>query len=581
MGVREIILMGFAILGGLALFIFGMNVMSDGLRQSAGSSLRHMLARATRSRLAGIGMGTLLGTLVQSSATTVMLVGFINAGLMTLQESIPPMLGANIGTSLSIQMISLRLGDYCFIAITAGFLLHMAALHPRIKHAGLALLGFGLIFLGMNIMSGAIKPHRDLFARLLVGIHGQTRWNMIGGVLLSAAVTGIIQSSGAVIVMCFALISAGVFTDLRQVFPIVLGANIGTCATALLGSIGTNIEARRSAVSHLLFNVLNVSLALVMAPLYLRLAALTSDKLIRQTANLNTGNMLVGATIFLILSAPYARLITRLVRSRKPPPQPSFLDRHLLEYPEKAIFAAIFELQRITRVCAQSLKLTFEIIFTDNRRDIQNVKLNENIINEIKKAMKEYLAALTRKYLSRRQTLLLQHINRCMADLERIGDHIDELCDITLRRHQTRGARLNREALDLLMRLYEASAKVLHLVAESLDPESTDFQSQAQAILAARDEYVEQSQQAKDVLTQRIARHELPSLVGVFFSEYVSALDRIVKHAKMIALAEKQPFFWIKREKLERRSKDAPDIVLPEKVDPHDYLDRLHQEYYL
>lgn len=578
---KAVFFLTFAILGGLALFIVGMNIMTDGLRRAAGSSLRTLLSRATRNRLAGLAMGTALGTLVQSSATTVMLVGFINAGLMTLAESIPPMLGANIGTTISMQMISFRLGDYCYLAITLGFILQFVGPNPKAKDLGGALLGFGLIFLGMNTMSDSIKPHRELFASLLKGIHGENLAGVFQGLLLAGAVTGIIQSSGAVIGMCYALISAGVFTSLSQVYPIVLGAHIGTCATAMLGSIGTNIQARRSAVSHLTFNIINSILAALLYTLYYKFIPWTSADLVRQTANAHTAVMLMGTAIFLPISPWYAKFATLLVPSRKPPPQPSFLDARLAGYPERAIYAAIAEIQRVTKICARSFRMTIDILFRVDRREVQAVKLNENVVDEIKLAMKDYLGALAKRNLSRRQAIIIQHLNRCMADVERIGDHIDEVCDISCRRAKNPIARFNRETLELLFGLYEAADRVLHLVIESLNPENEDFQGMAQSILLARDEYVEKTLSAKALFTERIANHEFPPIVGMFFSEYVAAFDRIVKHAKTIALAEKQPYFWIKRKKLERMADEAPEYKPPALTDRHDFLDRLHAEDYL
>ena len=157
---NDIFFLVFAVLGGLALFIFGMNIMCDGLRKAAGQGLRTILARTTRNRWTGVGLGGLLGTIVHSSATTVMLVGFVNAGLMTLEQTIPPILGANIGTTISMQAISFKLGAYSFFAIAVGFILHMAAPNPTAKQFGRAIMGFGILFLGMNVMSEAIKPHK-------------------------------------------------------------------------------------------------------------------------------------------------------------------------------------------------------------------------------------------------------------------------------------------------------------------------------------------------------------------------------------------------------------------------------------
>ncbi len=581
MTTHDIVMLVLSLIGGLALFIFGMDIMTEGLRRAAGDRLRVILKQTTKNRMSGITLGTLLGFIAHSGPTVVMLVSFINAGLMTLAESVPPMLGANIGTTLSMQLISFKLGEYCFAAIGLGFLVEVLSPESSVKHMGRAVLGFGLLFLGMNTLSTAIGPYRDTLAPILAHVHGNTPSAMLMGIALSTLVTVLIQSSGAVIGMCFVLSRAGVFTSLEQIYPIVLGAHIGTCTTALLGSIGTNVEARRAAGAHLVFNLFATSLAACAAPLFLRLIAATSPDIVRQTANLHTAVMCIGAALVLPVAPLYAKLITRIFPSRKPPPQPSFLDSRLSEYPEKAIYAAIAELQRVTKICAKSFRLTIDVLFRINRREVQAIKLNENVVDEIKKAMKDFLSKLTRKHLSRRQAIIIQHVNRCMADIERIGDHIDEVCDISLRRSRVPLARFNRDTLELLMSLYEAADRVLHLVIESLNPENQDFQNMAQSILAARDDYVEKSISAKAIFMERIANHEFPPIVGMFFSEYVAAFDRIVKHAKTIALAEKQPYFWIKRKKLERMAEEAPEYKPPPLSNAHDFLDRLHAEDYL
>ena len=577
----DIIFLSFTILGGLALFIFGMNVMSDGLQLAAGSQLRTVLSSTTRNRIAGVTLGTILGFVTHSGPAVVMLVSFLNAGLMSLAESIPPMMGANIGTSLSMQLISFQLGKYCYIAIGIGLLVQISVPHTPTRNLGRALLGFGLLFLGMNTISQAIEPHRAIIAPVLSRVHGNTMQGMLTGIVLSTLITTLVQSSGATIGTCFALCSAGIFTSIEQVYPIVLGAHIGTCSTALLGAIGTNIDARRAAVSHLVFNVIGVLLAVAAAPLFIRALQFSSTDLVHQTANLHTSVMLVTTLLILPVTPWFARLITRLVPSQKPAPQPSFLDPQLTEYPEKAIYAAIAELQRVTKICARSFRLSIDILFQARRQEVQQVKLNENIVDEIKKAMKDYLGKLTLRHLSRRQAIMIQHLNRCMSDIERIGDHIDEVCDISIRRRKNAQARFNRDSLELLFSLYEAADRVLHLVIQSLNPDNQDFQGMAQSILLARDDYVEKSINAKSIFTERIANHELPPIVGMFFSEYASAFDRIVKHAKTVALAEKQPYFWIKRKKLDRMEEKAPAYTPPPLTDAHDFLDRLHSEEYL
>jgi phosphate:Na+ symporter len=572
------------VLGGLALFIFGMTVMTDGLRSAVGNRLRVILTKTTANRWAGLGFGSVLGLLIHSSGTSVMLVGFVNAGLMTLTQSIPVILGSNVGTTLSMQAISFRLSDYAFFIIAIGFILRMAMPDPRVKQCGIALLGFGLLFLGMTIMSDAIKDHREALTPLLSGITAETWGGMIMGVLLATAITAIIQSSGATIGMCFALVQAGIFTSLEQTFPIILGAHIGTCATALLSSIGANIQARRCAFSHLAFNIYNVLLALLTHRLFLMLIPLTSDSVLRQTANLHTAVMLVAALTLIPFTHLFSRLITFIIRSSKPEPQPSYLDDQWLDYPEKALESAILELQRVARICSRSLMLSAEtILFTHSPKTLAEIKLNEKVVNEVKLSMKDYLSALTHRYLSKRQAILIQHIDRCIIDLERIGDHIDSICDLSLRRQKIPEAIVDIESLDRLFLIYAKALKVFRSVIESLNPgaRAEEIHQFAERILRVRDEYVSLSMQTKADFNEKVAHRVMTPIAGFFFSEYIAGLDRIVKHSKSIALAESQPQFWIKRKKLDRQAKQAPAHEQPSLVDPRDYLERLQSEEYL
>ena len=566
----------FAVLGGLALFILGMGIMSDGLRVAAGSGLRTLLSKATANRFAGLALGTLLGFLVHSSAASVMLVGFLNAGLMSLAQAVAPMLGTNLGTSLSMQLVSFRLTDYCYVGIVAGLVFQMAVPNPRAKAIGRALVGFGLLFLGMKTMSEAIAPHRDLLRQHLTAIDGQTLSGRLLGVGLAFVLTAIIQSSGATIGMAFALADAGVFDSLWQTYPVVVGAQIGTCATALLGSIGTGIDSRRAAAGNLLTNVVNAGLSIALAPLWVPLFARTSPDLVRQTANTHTLLMIQNCCVFLPVVPLYARLLRKLVPSRLPPPEPSHLQPGLLEFPEQAIAASLRELHRVAQLCLHSLRLAGQtILFAHTAKDVQAIRLNEQAINEIKLAMKDHLAGLARRRLSKRQAILAQHIDRCMSDLERVGDHVETLCNLSLRRKRAPEAIVDADSFGQFFALYEATLRILRQVAGSFDPDREDVAEIAGQILQARAAHVQASQAVRAAFNDKVSRRELTPVAGMFFSEYLSALDRIVRHCRNIALSEQQPQFWIKRSKLERQMELAPESSPPPLVDPRDFLERL------
>ncbi len=571
----------FGLLGGLALFIYGMRTMSSGLSAAVGESIRGIIAKATRNRISGIGLGGMIGFLIQSSASIVLFVGFINAGLMTFSQSLAPMLGANIGTTLSIQLISFKLSDYCLVGVFIGLMLHLVAKNPKIKFGGLALLGFGLLFLGMVIMGDSIRPHRELFEPWLARINGSTPSGLLLGTLAAALITGVIQSSGAVIGMGFAMIAAGAITDLQGIYPILIGANIGTCVTGLLGSIGTTVEARRIAIGHLLFNIISTALAIAAAPLFYNYIPLTSSDIIHQAANANTLKMILSALLILPLIPLFGKTVVFMTPSKTQQPEPSFLDPELLNRPEQAIFACLRELQRTTRICAQSLRLAAEEFIQHDAKRAKRILVNEQSVNTIKAAMRDYLAKLTRQYLSKRQAILIGHIDRCMSDLERVGDHIENLSDIAKRQRSISTARFSPEMIEDWLSIHRAVEHLLAKVIESLDPETANFQEIAKEILELRGEYTQTAIAVRNAHFQRLEEKGVTPIAGLMFNDYLSNFWRISKHIKNIALAEQQPQFWLKREKLSKvMSTEAPGYTIPASINPEDYLDKLQSDNY-
>lgn len=569
----------FGLLGGLALFIFGMRTMSQGFAAAVGKDMRRLIAKSTQNRVAGVALGSSLGFLVQSSASIVLFVGFINAGLMSLGQSIGPMLGANIGTTLSMQLISFKLSDYCLIVVFAGLVLNLVSGKSVLKNGGLALLGFGILFLGMTIMSDSIRPHRDLFVPWLSHIDGSTLGGLLAGTLIAALITGVVQSSGAVIGMGFALVSAGAITSFEGIFPIIIGANIGTCVTGLLASIGTTVSARRIAIAHLLFNVLSTGLAIATAPLFYHFIPLTSGDIIHQAANANTVKMLLSGLCVLPFAPLYAKLVVFLTPSKLSEPTPSFLDAELSVRPEQAIYACLRELRRTAQICAESLRLAAPEFLKHDPQLARTIKTNEKSINAIKAAMGDYIVQLTRHYLSRRQVVLIEHIERCMSDLERIGDHIANLNGKSERQRALPAARFGAEEIEDWLAVHGAVLDLLMKVVESLDPETANFQEMAGEILDQQktiDKIVKRVQQAH---FERMESTTVTPIAGMLFNAYLASFSRVTKHIKNIALTERHPKFWLKREKLGWvMSDEAPGYALPPEIDPENYLKPLQPD---
>ncbi len=573
------VMLGFQVLGGLSLFIYGMHIMTRSLRTAAGSSLRTILARATRSRVHGAVFGTVVGFLAHSGAAVAMLAGFINAGVMTLEQAIAPVFGANIGTSLSMQLISFHIADYCWAAIGIGFLLDALLPSERWRKLGDALIGFGLLFLGMDTISAGIAPHKEALAPYLAHIRGDVwTWRLLG-VGVSALLTALLTSSGAMIGLCFALVTAGVFTRFDQVAVVILGAHIGTCIVPIMAAIPMRIGAWRAAIAHLVFNLLNVALALFLWPLVAWACETSSPgNLLRQAANLHTFVM-VFATLVLL---PFTSLFTRLTRlvtpSQEPVPAPSFLDTKLLSKPEQALAAVIRELRRMAEICVDSMLLNGELILAPSRKTFRRLLSNEDIINEVRQSMDDYLGYLARHYLSRRQTLFVQHLDRCMKDIERIGDHLTHIGETSVERFRIPDAIVPEDLFRAWFALFCSAKHVVGLMAKSFDPDSNTFQNTALEILRARDAYMIQSLDAKAEFAGAARDKRITPIGGYYLSRYVEDLDRLVRRAKSIAFAERQPDFWVKQAKLEKDAKKALAYTVPTRVAPQDYLELLKRD---
>ncbi len=561
------------LLGGVALFIYGMDLMSGELQKTAGQRMRVFLYRLTSNRLSGFAVGSLLGLMIHSGPTTVMMVGLINAGLMDFVQSIGVICGANVGTTLSMQIIAFNIDRYCFLVIALGLLARLVSKSDAVRHLGLVVLGLGLLFLGLSVMSEAVVPLKGagFFEAVLRHSGTGSAYGMIGGLVISALFTALVQSSGATIGILFALSSAGVFTSLGQVFPLILGAHIGTCTPALIGSIGTSILARRSALAHLMYNVIGAMLAMFTYRFYEWLMPLASGNLLRQIANTHTLVQVVTAGLFLPLVFPYARLISIIAPSRRELPEKTYLDNTLLETPEKAILASLKELRRMASITREMLREAMRGFLDINPQRFTYVSKDEEVIDTLKKAINSYLLSIAGRKLSRRQSIMLQFLMTATADLERIGDHIEGIADLT-REKMAKGIWFEDEAVLDLVDLFKKVDAILALTTSSFTPSYYDAPRKlATRILEMRNEYVELSLRIRQKQRTELLERKEDAMIGIFLHRYITCFNKVVKHSKTIALVEQEPLFFLKEHKLERKSGKAdssdkngePKIALP------------------
>lgn len=567
----------FTVLGGLALFLLGMNLMTHGLRAWAGGEIRRVLSLTTRGPVRGYLLGTGLGFTMHSSAASVMTLGFVNAGMLSLLAALPVLYGLNLGTTLSMQLLSFRLTDLAYVFLFVGFGLQLVLRRGGGHHGGRALLGFGLLFLGMKTMGDVLGAFRDELAPWLENIDGATWPGLFTGILVALLVTGILQSSGAVIGMTFVMLDSGALTSLTQAYPIILGAHIGTSATALLGSIGTNVEARRTAIANLSFNLFNVLLGVIAAPLFIAVLEKTSGDPVHQAANAHTAIMLVAGLVLLPCTRLHERLVRKCTPSRSAIPTGSFLDPGILNKPETALRAVVSELNRCLGLCRQSLEDLSTLQAGADKQAVKRIAMQEEVLNEIKAATRAYLTGMTDHYLSRRQALMVQYLSRANNDIERVGDHIESLMQLTLRRRKAKDAVLEAGDVAALRNMIDKAGEVLDALGLAFSPRVRNFSEEAKEVLKRREAWLNSSTAATKQYNKLVAHHQRDALAGLYFTEMILGLSRMVRHCRMIAHQLEEPYFFIKEAKLGKVppkdktiSSDKPLVLEPVETDDVD-----------
>lgn len=365
----------FALAGGIGLFMFGIHLMSEGLQKAAGNRIKSILARLTGKPIYGLLLGTVVTAIIQSSsATTVMVVGFVNAGLLEFTQSIGVILGANIGTTVTTQVVALKLDQFALPAIGLGMILYLFFDTRKIKQTGQAIMGFGLLFLGIVIMKNAIPPEARETIRHLFLMSSGTLKGTLFGLLVGTVATAIVQSSSITVSLIVILAFQGLVTDLREVIPLILGCNIGTCTTALLASLKTDRAAQRAAAAHSFFNLFGAFMTLtVLYHFYLWVIPKIGGSMPHQIANLHVMIKLVDAVIFIPIVGPFSRFLTWIVPEKRIPAKefarPHYIIEGAKQDPTVALELAIKETVRFGGICRAVIKTAMDG-FTYNDRTL-------------------------------------------------------------------------------------------------------------------------------------------------------------------------------------------------------------------
>jgi phosphate:Na+ symporter len=547
----------FGVLGGLGLFLFGMKIMSEGLQKIAGDRMRKILSALTSNRIIATLVGLAVTGIIQSSsATTVMVVGFVNAGLMSLVQAIGVVLGANIGTTVTAQLIAFKITKYALPAIGIGAGLKLFAPSKRWVYIGEILLGFGILFYGLQLMEDAFSPlktsqeFRDFF--LLMGN------NHLLGVLVGTVLTMIVQSSSATIGITLALASSGLLTFEASV-ALILGENIGTTITANLAAIGTNLAAKRTALAHFLFNLIGVAYMLILFPFFLdivtaitpgepdfviqtqqqaaSLSAAIGDKpyIARHIANTHTMFNIINTIIFLPLIGVLAKLTTLLIRGREEEMEfhLKFIDNRVLNTPPIALGQARSETKRMAQVSLEMIDETVLFLLDGDEKRIKPLEKKEEMVDLLQKEITDFLVALSQKSVTPETSKDIASMMHMVNDLERVGDHCENLWRLGLRKKSQKVA-FSETALVEIKELAEKTRDFLAFVISALE--------RRDATIAQKSEFMEEAiDQMEAVLRNnhitRLNTGECAVLPGLIFIDMLHNFEKIGDHTYNVSKA--------------------------------------------
>jgi len=516
--------------GGLGLFIFGMQLLSEAMQRAAGDKLRLMLERLTGTLPKGILMGAAVTALVQSSsATTVITVGLVNAGLLNLMQAVGVIFGANIGTTITAQLVAFKLTDLALPAIGIGLTLQMFARKSQVKRYGEILIGLGLIFLGMKVMAEYLSPMiQEPWAQGLITTFST---KPLVGVLVGAALTALVQSSSATTGLVIALATDGSL-DLVAAVPLVLGANIGTCITALLASVGSSLMARRAAVVHLLFNTVGVLFILPFLALFDSFVMHLGNDVPRQIANAHTVFNLSVGIILIPLARWLAHLATLLVPGKVDvfTPGPRFIDSRFLSTPTLAISQARKEAYRMGRYVLDSLRMVFEGVMRSDAQVNDDMISNEQVINGLERAITDYLAALSVRELSASDSRRVANLLLAVKDLERVGDHAESLSRLAAERAEDEVAfseRADAELRAMFDVVEQAMEGALHVM-------ETGREDPGLLVHGLENELDVMEQYLRESHIKRLGDRTCTPAAGIIFLDIASHFERIGDHAANI-----------------------------------------------
>ena len=526
----------FHFLGGLGLFLYSIKTMGDGLQQAAGDRLRYYIDKYTSNPFFGILVGIGMTALIQSSSgVTVITVGLVSAGLLTLRQAIGIVMGANIGTTVTSFIIGFKLGDYALPMLFLGAVCLFFTKNRTINNIGRIIFGVGGIFFALNLMSGAMEPLKDLqvFKDYMVELSK----NPILGVLVGTGLTLLIQASSATIGILQNLYASNLI-DLQGALPVLFGDNIGTTITAIIASLGANIAAKRVAAAHVAFNVIGTVICIIfLVPFtgliqwfesFLNLAPEMTIAFAHGTFNITNTIIqfpFIGALAF---------MVTKLIPGEDEVVkyEPLYLDEQLIKQaPSIALGNAKKELLHLGNYAAKAFDLSYDYIINSNEKVAEKGHKTEEAINTIDEKLTRYLISLSGEALSQKESEVLTNILDSSRDLERIGDHAEALLNLN-DYLQRKNVQFSEAALEELAEIY---LKTSEFVKDALESVETNDLEKAQALIERHEDINNMERVLRKTHIKRLNNGECSTQAGVNFIDIISHYTRVSDHAMNLA----------------------------------------------
>ena len=527
--------MTMALLGGLALFLYGMKLMGEGLEKAAGDRLKRLLEALTRNPLMGLLVGVVFTMIIQSSsATTVMVVGFVNAGLLDLMQATGVILGANIGTTVTAWIVAgFQATAFMPLVLLIGVAMIMFLKKLKLQRIGQVIAGFGMLFVGMGMMSDAMKPLAESaeFARLMTAFS-----NPIMALLVGVAVTAIIQSSSASVGILEMLAIQGL-VPLETSLYIIMGTNIGTCVTAMLSAVGATRTAKRAALIHLMFNVLGTLVVFILVsllPVSTWIGHINGPAL--QIAVAHTSFKVFEVLCFVLLRKWLVKLVMILVPGEDKQGEGKslkFLDDRILSTPPIAVAQICKEIERMGDIAIANLTRAMDAFFNKDSSLINEVEQNEDVVNYLNHEITRYMVAAAQLDLPASDVEQLGEMFHVVNDLERIGDHAENMAEYANSRIEEEipfsedGLAELRDMLDKTVALFKLSMEAFHTRDQHLLPR----------VLVQEENIDDMEKTLQQSHVDRLTRGACTPRSGMIFSDMLSNLERVADHATNVAFS--------------------------------------------